>query len=77
MYLDKSSVSDRQICAGVPNVGGKDSCTGDSGGPLTVDGVLVGIVSYGEDCGKAEYPGVYSNIAEYRNWIEELIRVEM
>ncbi|XP_026465377.1 trypsin-3-like [Ctenocephalides felis] len=75
-YMDKVNVSERQVCAGIPVVGGKDSCTGDSGGPLTIDGVLVGTVSYGEDCAKAEYPGVYSNIAEYRDWIEGLIRVE-
>lgn len=52
------------ICAGLPQ-GGKDSCKGDSGGPLMVDRKLAGIVSWGYDCAKPNYPGVYSSVG---NW---------
>ena len=47
---------------------------GDSGGPLTYknDGNLqvVGLASWGYGCGFAWYPGVYTNVAFYRDWID-------
>lgn len=53
------------ICAGRE---GMDSCQGDSGGPLLLrlrDGwTQFGIVSWGEGCALAGYPGVYARIAE-------------
>lgn len=68
-------VSDNMICAGY-DAGGYDSCQGDSGGPLFVqndDGTdtLIGIVSYGVGCATAEYPGVYTKVANYVDWIEQ------
>ena len=53
------------VCAGVPG-GGKDSCSGDSRGPMVLkkSGELVGIVSWGTGCAKPGYPGVYANVAE-------------
>ncbi|WP_433263938.1 serine protease [Actinosynnema sp. CS-041913] len=56
------------LCAGYPE-GGKDACEGDSGGPLTVGGVLVGVVSYGRGCGRAGEPGVYTRMSHYRSEI--------
>ena len=51
---------------------GKDSCTGDSGGPLICNGQAVGIVSYGDtQCGF--YPAVYTRLKPYENWINETI----
>ena len=42
------------ICAGYRGIGGKDACTGDSGGPLICNhgnkAVLVGVVSWGRRC---------------------------
>ncbi|GAA1605741.1 serine protease [Catellatospora bangladeshensis] len=57
------------ICAGDLRGGGKDSCQGDSGGPLLRrDGgrwVQVGIVSWGVGCGRAAYPGVYTQVSHF------------
>jgi len=61
------------MCAGYRD-GGKDSCKGDSGGPLMVrqrDGrfVLVGLVSAGFSCGKPGQPGIYHRISATADWI--------
>ncbi|CAF3502551.1 unnamed protein product [Rotaria socialis] len=62
-----------QFCAGVSG-GGKDTCKGDSGGPLMMfttshQWVLVGLTSYGFGCARADYPGVYTRVAYYQDWI--------
>jgi len=60
-----------QICVGHLE-GGMDAC---QGGPLVCDGVLAGIVSWGEECAMAIYPGIYTDIAYYLDWIERNIEV--
>jgi len=54
------------ICAGT---GGRDSCQGDSGGPLMSGTTLAGIVSWGNGCALAGYPGVYTSVAYFNSWI--------
>jgi secreted trypsin-like serine protease len=60
------------FCAGEPS-GGADACTYDSGGPATTFKdkvpILVGLVSFGEDCGRPKKFGVYTRIFSYRRWI--------
>ena len=64
-------VSDTTICAGTV-AGGRDSCQGDSGGPLlTADNVQVGIVSYGDICGLANVPAVYTRVSAYELLIRQ------
>ncbi len=67
----------RQIGAGLPNIGGKDSCQGDSGGPLMYNNngqwYLSGVVSFGNDCGHLNYPGVYTRTSAYLSWIKSKI----
>ena len=66
-------LKDEHICAGGEI--GKDSCNGDSGGPLlgrdddTAPYALVGIVSGGTSrCGTGA-PGIFTRVAHYREWI--------
>ncbi|KAG5321096.1 EAST protease, partial [Pseudoatta argentina] len=66
-----------QICAGGQK--GKDSCRGDSGGPLMAleriaDGTgkwtAVGVVSFGPSpCGMQGWPGVYTKVSDFVPWI--------
>jgi trypsin len=63
------------FCAGVP-AGGKDSCNGDSGGPLVANGTLSGIVSWGDDCGRPGFPGVYANVAVLKSWVTSVTGIE-
>ncbi|XP_046725999.1 complement factor I isoform X2 [Silurus meridionalis] len=63
------------MCAGDLE-GHVDSCQGDSGGPLVCKdesglSYVWGIVSWGESCGEAGFPGVYTQVAHYFEWIRE------
>jgi len=65
------------VCAYMP---GKDSCNGDSGGPLFVDDddgsvVQVGIVSWGIGCAGVGAPGVYARVSEIIPWVCQVARV--
>ena len=51
-------------------------------GPLTfTDGLparefIVGVVSWGANCGKAQYPGVYARVTHVRDWIDEQMAIK-
>ena len=61
-------LDDVMVCAG-SGTAGRDSCAGDSGGPLLVDGVAVGLVSFGSGCARDNVPAVYTRISAYEEWI--------
>jgi MYXO-CTERM domain-containing protein len=70
------TLSGDQLAAGLRGVGGKDACQGDSGGPLVVTDPktgatkLVGVVSWGNGCAEADYPGMYARVSSFNGFID-------
>jgi len=62
-------ILDTMLCAGLEQ-GGRDACTGDSGGPLMCGSQLSGVVSWGHYCAEAGYPGIYTQTSYFINWID-------
>lgn len=69
---DGDVIAAEEICAGYMS-GGVDTCQGDSGGPMFRQGgsglVQVGIVSWGNGCARANYPGVYTQVSYFASAI--------
>ncbi|EFA07560.1 phenoloxidase-activating factor 3 [Tribolium castaneum] len=82
IYNFKLELSEGQLCVGGEK--GKDSCVGDSGGPLMnanrnknndLVWYVVGIVSSGSNrCGLEAFPGIYTNVSHYVPWIISKIK---
>ncbi|NXP24986.1 GRAA protein, partial [Scytalopus superciliaris] len=74
-YNGKPVITENMICAGAKD-GKKDSCYGDSGGPLICNYLMRGIVSFGKPkkCGTADGPGIYTRLTEeHLQWIRKTI----
>lgn len=75
-YSGINGVDAGMVCGGQAE-GGISPCSGDSGGPLVcpdTDGeyYLAGIVSWGMiPCGQPNYPGVFTNVGHYKDWIDQ------
>jgi hypothetical protein len=65
------NIFDFNICAGAS---GRDACYGDSGGPMTYNGKLVGVVSWGSACAGSD-PGVYTRVSWFANWIDGYLAI--
>ncbi|KRT82329.1 Trypsin, partial [Oryctes borbonicus] len=76
----KEGILDKiQICADGGDVV-RDTCPGDSGGPLlmsnsryrfTIFPEIVGVTAFGKDCGAVA--GVYTRVLPYIPWIEKIV----
>ncbi|XP_065204404.1 serine protease snake-like [Planococcus citri] len=78
--LSRGYDSSNMICAGDTEKG-RDTCPGDSGGPLqilipnvTCMWNIVGVTSFGPGiCGNNEEPGVYTKVSHYLDWIQSIV----
>ncbi|XP_031242194.1 renal glandular kallikrein-like isoform X2 [Mastomys coucha] len=69
----KKKLTGTMLCAGDMD-GGKDTCKGDSGGPLICDGVLQGITSFGPSpCAKPHVPSIYTKLIKFNAWIKDIM----
>jgi hypothetical protein len=76
----QGEISDNMLCTFAV---GKDTCYGDSGGPILLDdvsgsigvqGVQVGIVSWGsEQCADDVFPGVSTRVSSGYDWIRQWV----
>ncbi|XP_057659339.1 trypsin-3-like [Diorhabda carinulata] len=64
-------LTSRMFCAGYL-IGRRDACRGDSGGPFIINGVQIGIISWGIGCGRLLIPGVYASIPVLRKYIRSI-----
>ncbi len=68
-------LTDNMFCAGYVDNTEKDTCYGDSGGPLVrqVHGEFqqIGIVSWGQECASPDFPGVYTKLSNFSEWIQQ------
>ncbi|XP_023953996.2 venom protease [Bicyclus anynana] len=74
-------IDQRVLCAGYTS-GGKDSCSGDSGGPLmqpipvnlTSVYYQLGVVSFGpRECALPGLPGIYTRITSFVPWLQRQV----
>ncbi|XP_078110078.1 transmembrane protease serine 11D [Sander vitreus] len=68
-------ITENMICAGLES-GAADSCQGDSGGPLQCYSededrfYVVGVTSFGHECGLPHRPGVYARTSRFAGWLK-------
>ncbi|CAK9807486.1 TRYP7 [Anthophora quadrimaculata] len=68
-YEGRYILTKHQVCYGFSQ-GGRDTCKGDSGGPLVNNFTVIGVTSWGADCGEAGSPGVYTDVVALVGWIK-------
>lgn len=68
------------LCAGYTDIP-QPSCQGDDGSPLvTLYGsthFLTGVVAWGRGCSAPGIYGVYTNVADYVDWVEGVMKADM
>nr|AIZ49755.1 protease [Arenicola cristata] len=66
-----SNVNDGHICvkSGDQSSG---ACNGDSGGPMSIGNMVIGVTSWGASGCLTSYPSAYSRVSFFRDWIREV-----
>lgn len=47
---------------------------GDSGGALQINGVLTGIVSFGQGCARKRLPGIYTSVSSVVTFVKNNLK---
>jgi len=71
--ISRVTIGQDKVCAGD---GTRDTCNGDSGGALLSSALgntwsVIGVTSFGVDCARPDFPGVYTRVDEYLPWIRQ------
>jgi len=76
--VDDFELPNNTFCAGDIEKGGVDSCQGDSGGAMLClrgnSWVQYGVISVGSGCADAKFPGIYTDMRYYFNWIQNSMK---
>ncbi|XP_058275061.1 vitamin K-dependent protein C-like isoform X1 [Hemibagrus wyckioides] len=72
-----NNLTENVLCAG--SIGStEDACKGDSGGPMMTlyrnTWFLIGLVSWGEGCGRTDKLGIYTKVSNYLEWIDSVMK---
>lgn len=70
-WVLRQTIEVGQFCAGGKE--GENACFLDEGDPLVCNGELAGIMSHSFNCGKNKKPSVYTEVYQYRDWIDTTI----
>ncbi len=68
---------DSMLCAASSDFS-QDTCSGDRGGPLFFQDeggnwVLAGVTSFGFECARPDYPGIYADVSAALGWIQNYV----
>ncbi|XP_047994465.1 LOW QUALITY PROTEIN: trypsin CFT-1-like [Leguminivora glycinivorella] len=63
-------ITDNMLCSGLLDMDARDQCAQDLGGPLTHNGVVVGVCLMEQVCGDPWYPAVNVRVSRYTSWIQ-------
>jgi len=75
-------ITDSMLCAGYTDGTKRDSCSGDSGGPLACQSrtsskrIQLGIVSWGQGCADGRLPAAYARVASFLGWIRNTTNID-
>ncbi|KAL1022075.1 hypothetical protein UPYG_G00021890 [Umbra pygmaea] len=74
------NVTQNMLCAGYLG-GSQEACRGDDGSPLVTyygkTHFLLGVVAWGRGCPEKGYYDVYTNVANFLDWAEEVMKMDV